>query len=163
MIYHIKGAPVVGDPYQAAGIGPLNREAAKVALMCVFNATSRQVAIKAIVSGLKEKGIILHDGLSVSDCNDPAKSLIDLLIGAHAPIADKFFTGIGLDLQYLDSQLANNIMLSFKRAGRPCLGVHDSFIVKAEDKDTLRHYMESCYKVLMRKYKDYNDWVPKIQ
>lgn len=51
------------------------------------------------------------------------------VLKAHKPIRDLFFQGVGLRFQYVDSQIAEKVMLSFVREDAPCLPIHDSFIM----------------------------------
>ena len=52
------------------------------------------------------------------------------ILDAHKPIQDMFFKGHGNYLQYIDSVMAEDIMLKFvKSEFVPVLPVHDSFIV----------------------------------
>ena len=52
------------------------------------------------------------------------------ILDAHKPIQDMFFKGHGNYLQYIDSVMAEDIMLKFvKSRFVPVLPVHDSFIV----------------------------------
>lgn len=60
--------------------------------------------------------------------------------------ADKFLHGYGLELQFLDSELAESIMLYFAKRNIPCLPVHDSFIICKEYADELESVMISEYK-----------------
>jgi hypothetical protein len=46
----------------------------------------------------------------------------------HAPISKNFYTGIGTQLQNLDSKIAESVMLEFMEWGIFALPVHDSFI-----------------------------------
>ena len=55
--------------------------------------------------------------------------LRDRIIKAHKPIADHFFKGVGNHLQFMDSNIAERIMLHFAGMGAPALPVHDSFIL----------------------------------
>lgn len=56
--------------------------------------------------------------------------MVDAILEKHQPIADRFFTGQGLQLQVLDSTIAANLMENFsKEMGTVALlPVHDSFI-----------------------------------
>lgn len=54
--------------------------------------------------------------------------LRERILDAHKPIAHLFFTGIGMELQFEDSKIAENVMLQFCELGDPALPVHDSFI-----------------------------------
>mgnify|MGYP000093957638 FL=1 len=55
--------------------------------------------------------------------------LRDRIIKAHKPIADHFFKGVGNHLQFMDSNIAERIMLHFAGMDAPALPVHDSFIL----------------------------------
>jgi hypothetical protein len=55
--------------------------------------------------------------------------LRDRIIKAHKPIADLFFNGVGNHLQFLDSNIAERVMLHFAGMDAPALPVHDSFIM----------------------------------
>jgi hypothetical protein len=157
MLYHLEGIQPIGKPYLVAGIAQENRAAAKVALLVVFNSASRKQAAKAIQREFQENSIKLT-GLTIDE-------LLDLLLAGHAAIAKYFFSGVGLTLQNLDARVAENIMLAFARQDRPCLGVHDSFVVKESDADMLRYQMEVCYQLVMRRAARgtaYADWAPLI-
>ena len=47
----------------------------------------------------------------------------------HAPIAQHFYTGVGLHLQRIDSDIAEKVMLAFIGMDAPILPLHDSFLV----------------------------------
>ena len=55
--------------------------------------------------------------------------LRDRIIKAHKPIADHFFKGVGNYLQFMDSNIAEGVMLHFAGMDAPALPVHDSFIL----------------------------------
>ena len=55
--------------------------------------------------------------------------LRDRIVKAHRPIADLFFNGVGNHLQFLDSNIAERVMLHFAGIDAPALPVHDSFIL----------------------------------
>ena len=55
--------------------------------------------------------------------------LRDRIIDAHKPIADQFFKGVGNHLQFVDSNIAERVMLHFAGMDAPALPVHDSFIL----------------------------------
>ncbi|MEP0702042.1 MAG: hypothetical protein ABJC67_11940, partial [Lentilitoribacter sp.] len=58
-----------------------------------------------------------------------------------------FGTGIGLQLQYRDSMLAETVMLKFASQGYACLPVHDSFIVHHALLDDLTTAMQEAFEV----------------
>lgn len=55
--------------------------------------------------------------------------LRDRIITAHKPISDQFFKGVGNHLQFVDSNIAERVMLHFADMDAPALPVHDSFIL----------------------------------
>ena len=73
----------------------------------------------------------------------------------HGDIRHHFKSGIGLYLQYIDSVVAERVVLHFVRKGEVCLPIHDSFVVrngllmklekvmKEEYRRTLRHGVET--------------------
>src|SRR5262249_50698021 len=58
---------------------------------------------------------------------------------------DFFYTGYGVHLQYLDSQVAEKVMLHFAKRGIPVLPIHDSFIVHHGYKNELMEVMISSF------------------
>lgn len=52
-----------------------------------------------------------------------------LVMARHPLLKDWFRTGVGLELQFVDSQIAEGVMLRFLAMGEVCLPIHDSFIV----------------------------------
>lgn len=64
----------------------------------------------------------------------------------HAPVAHWFGRERGLDLQYLDSRIAEGVMLEMDELGVPALPVHDSFIVPQSAATALREAMERHYR-----------------
>ena len=47
----------------------------------------------------------------------------------HQPIADHFYTGVGLKLQRMDSDIAEKVLLHFAQKGIAILPLHDSFLM----------------------------------
>jgi hypothetical protein len=123
----------------------------------VFNSKSRNIALHAIQSELQEANILLS-GISLP-------KLIEALQTRHAPIISSFYSGVGTKLQKIDGEIARDIMTTFAKLNRPCLGIHDSFIVMKSDEDLLRTTMEESYRKIMtlEAAKDgYLGWVPNI-
>jgi hypothetical protein len=68
--------------------------------------------------------------LDLSEVDFDWATLKKAILDAHKPIADVFFQGHGNHLQFIDSCIAENMMLNFIRAeDAPVLPVHDSFIM----------------------------------
>ena len=69
------------------------------------------------------------------------------ILEKHHAIADAFYSGQGLRLQYIDSQLAERVMLHFANKGVPVLPVHDSFIIAAQHQQELVTVMKRVLSV----------------
>jgi hypothetical protein len=150
MIYHLNDLAFGEnqDPYtipaarEAAGAfdGDKLRRAIKVLTNALINATDRQME-----RALAKKPERLKKGwdFELPDHLSPA-ALVDLIKEHHAPIADRFASGIGLKLQHLDSMICANILREAVQAQKVVLPVHDSFIVSREDEgwiwDKMVHY-----------------------
>ena len=72
--------------------------------------------------------------------------IVEMLKAKHAPIARRFFTEVGIELQRLESDIALGIITNLKAKGIVCLPIHDSFIVAREYEDELRFEMKNVYK-----------------
>ena len=63
------------------------------------------------------------------------------IIVKHHAIEDAFYSGQGLRMQYIDSQLAERVMLHFTSKDVSVLPVHDSFIIAAQHQHELVNVM----------------------
>ncbi|MDA9735244.1 hypothetical protein N9V16_07015 [SAR116 cluster bacterium] len=66
------------------------------------------------------------------DCDKIGMTWTELrqaVLDAHKPIQHLFFDGLGNQLQFEDSNMAEGIMLDFVKEDAPALPVHDSFIM----------------------------------
>jgi|CXWL01.1.fsa_nt_gi hypothetical protein len=68
----------------------------------------------------------------------------------NSPIAKHLFTGVGIELQNKDSQIAELIIKSMTAAGKPILCLHDSFICDSKYEAELRELMEHSYCKIMK-------------
>ena len=68
-------------------------------------------------------------GIDLSNVDMDWPILRDAILNAHRAIDDMFFQGHGNHLQYIDSCIAEQVMLQFNRMDYPVLPVHDSFIM----------------------------------
>ncbi len=74
------------------------------------------------------------------------KQLRDMILKRHEPIKHMFFCGMGNNLQYRDSMIAEQVMLHFAKNDIPVLPVHDSFIITAGLFIDLLEVMEKEFK-----------------
>ena len=84
-------------------------------------------------------------GMKISHTGKTWKDIKRCLFTAHPQIKEAFFTDQGMELQYRDSQMAEQVMLAFAKAEKPILPVHDSFLVLIDDKELLLEEMQSAY------------------
>lgn len=126
ILYAREGLEPPDDPYDIDGF---DRDDLKTALLIILNAQDKNKAIKAINSeGIRQ-----------------VKLLIAALESRHSPISKFFYSGEGLKLQYLDSMVAEQVMLTMLKHGATVLPVHDSFIVRASYDDELEVVMERIF------------------
>ena len=68
----------------------------------------------------------------------------------HSAIRHHFYSGIGLHLQYLDSFIAEKVMLHFVRKNEVCLPIHDSFVIRADLLDEVEQVMKAYFQKTLR-------------
>jgi len=69
----------------------------------------------------------------------------EAIIAFHEPIAHHFYTGVGLRLQRLDSDIAEKVLLHFARSGIAILPLHDSFLMHNGYEPSLDPVMRSAF------------------
>ncbi|MCP4914636.1 MAG: hypothetical protein GY909_16085 [Oligoflexia bacterium] len=116
-----------GDVYHVKGFEKY-RKIFKIALQICFNAKNESSAIKAVRSHL------IDLGLTDKIC---PKKLIRAFEKKHELVRHLFYTQIGLDLQYIDSQMALYILKEAKKRKVVALTIHDSFIASHNLEDWL--------------------------
>jgi len=75
-----------------------------------------------------------------------ARWLAEAIREKHAPIADWFEQGRGLELQRRDSNIATDVLLKLIDEGVIALPVHDAFIVPLSKKDYVRSVMIDTFR-----------------
>lgn len=108
---------------------------------------SKRKIIKNYVNAVinDEKGNYKLHGNLVNQLGLNTKSLEALLVKKHPLITDIKGKGLGLKFQFIDSQVAESVMMRMMSKGILCLPVHDSFICQAEHLKELRQAMEDAY------------------
>ena len=70
------------------------------------------------------------DGIDLGEVGFDWTILRQAVLDAHTPLSDVFFQGNGNHLQFIDSCIAEKVILQLVRADdEPVLSVHDSFIM----------------------------------
>ena len=120
-----------------------DRKIVKLAVNIMFNSRSEDSAIRAINKA------IFDFGRNKSKITVGAgKSIVALVKDNYPEFTDMFCSSdsYGRRLQYLDSELACDIMLKFIGEGKPILPIHDSFLVKRCDLDMLCSAMGDSFR-----------------
>jgi len=148
MLYHKLKIDYTQDAYAALVTpgGFYTREIYKLVALVLLNAKDRPSAVKS----LRQK-FIKTDLLPSKETTDiKLNALIDTFIAHHARINKYFFKGQGLKLQFIDSQITNEILKYFTKKKILVLSVHDSFISESQHEDLLRKIMIQKYKAKFR-------------
>jgi hypothetical protein len=135
--------PFQGDAYTIKGYEHWRNEC-KVAMLIVFNSNNINVAKKALRDKINDS-----NGFLKKISSDEIDIIFNGLMELHSPIAKWFFSGVGTRLQNIDSRIASNILKFFTKEGKPCLPIHDSFIVWEEDEKLLRQKMLEEYQSVL--------------
>ncbi len=125
MLYAQENVPVPSDPYD---MPDFERDDQKQAINEILNASTRDSAERSLRRKIKN-----------------IRTLTDALIKRHKLIEGHFFCGDGVHLQYLDSQIAELVMMRFLELGRLALPVHDSFIVRVGQEAELKNAMDEAF------------------
>jgi len=158
ILYALKGLSLPEDPYTLDDYPDSEdmRDFLKIFFLTMINSETPEEALggirgqnrKEIRKSMKRgKGKI---GLKPPEIdsmhNHVLEPIMDKLKEKHEPIADDYiFSGFGNTLQWIDSQIAEVIMLHFARQGYPCLPMHDSFIVDFRLEEELKEMMEKVF------------------
>jgi hypothetical protein len=135
LCYHLSGIADVpqGDLYNVRGLEGARR-AIKWAFVVMLNLAPGQrmpVASDKVKKQLPAKWTV--------------GKLRKALVAHYAVIAEWLGAGRGTELQYIDSQIASEVLRNMDSSGVVCLPVHDSFIVAKKHEGILRLVMESAY------------------
>ncbi|MBM9514697.1 hypothetical protein [Desulfogranum marinum] len=149
LLYVLRGKQYDDDPYEAVASGKVARKVMKKILLASINAKKLQSAVSAVSTQLDDDKDLKS---AFTDAGYTVGSLAAEFIKVHAPIGKYFFSKEGLRLMRLDSQIAYGVVEHFTDQGKPCLPVHDSFVVRQRDEDELREVMQSQYGRVTKKY-----------
>lgn len=140
MLYGLNNMfPPEGDLYELNNIPSNYRKVIKKAVNIAINAKNLRDSYMAINIEMKEF------------CNNTGllyirpKVLVAEILERHDAIRNYFCTGFGVNLQFIDSKIAEKIMLTLGEEGIGCLCIHDSFIVAKEYKERLEYLMKVIF------------------
>lgn len=152
------GHPFPGGAYDVPGYP---RDLVKIAVAVLLNSASRNGARHTLAHKPEMTRVILGDDCPNADtttelcaslkriypgyiqaASHAADRLIEVLLEKHDAIRSMFFTGAGLRLQRLDSDIAEAVMRTLHNRGITVLPIHDSFLVQASKADLLEAVMQ---------------------
>lgn len=137
MLYQIVGAKAPDNLYQITGY---TRKLVKSLFLILINADNESGAMAALRDKHPEYARLTNDFL---------QPVIDKIRQAHAPIKNYLGTGAGRWLMFLDSTIANRVLMHFAKQGIPVLPVHDSFIVATQHRRELDRVMRESFDAVL--------------
>lgn len=154
MLYAMEKLPMPeGDVYKIEGYSNDRtfRSFVKSMLLMMVNAGSREATRKALQSAIYRQKVLVLPPEIPSVSQSDLYPLMDAFEEKHQPIRHYFNSGIGIDLQFLDSQIAEKVLVRFTEIGYPALPLHDSFVVhhglEGELKETMNRAFHEIFGV----------------
>jgi hypothetical protein len=121
----------------------------KICGVVAFNASRWMSAIYAVEKDARKQAKKLEqrgeptEGLNTSVVD--VGKMLNALKKKHSPIADRFYSGTGLELNNLESQITESIISKFIGKGIPILNIHDEFIVEEQYGSSLNLAMYEAF------------------
>jgi hypothetical protein len=144
LLYNRVGQRLTKDAYayDAGVVGPL-RSHAKTLMLAMINASTRRKAIYAAMEDIAgEADEEIRKEYSYPGLAEVADRLADY----HPDIAEFLNSGIGVELQFIESQIMAQVMKHFASRDRVVLPVHDSIIVDIRDEMEADGVMAEAYR-----------------
>ncbi len=138
IMYAQKGLELpMEDPYALEGYDKALRSDIKVAFNAIINCQTKRQAIET-VNHYIQKGELSSDLIS-------GKKVIEEFIKLHPAIKDMIASGEGVKVHFIDSQIAEKILLKGIDAGICVLPIHDGFISTASTIHILKCWMFDAF------------------
>lgn len=129
------------DSYRPSGIKREDqdrfRPILKAAMLRMLNARSRIQAVESLGGYL--------NALPTAEQPVDAETAISLLEDLHTPISAYFYSGIGIELMFEESELALDIIEAMLNQGAVALPIHDSFLVMRGWREDLGETMRRVF------------------
>lgn len=143
MTYNIMGFKIESDPYTVSSDQKSHmRDFYKIISLIMLNSVNEKKALKGIVNEYRGSNYwryvpnLKHDTL---------RPYCNAFIEAHKEIRSKFYKGLGIKFQNIDSNISSRIIKHFTDKNILVLCIHDSFIINSQYKDELKELMEREY------------------
>ena len=127
----------MGDPYALKGYGEHLRKDIKTAFNIIINCSSKVMAI-ATINGRIKKG-------KLSSELESGEKLLQAFAVTHPLIKDKIASGDGVKGQFIDSQVAEKVLLKGIDLNLCILPIHDGFITTTGDQFVLERLMDKAF------------------
>ena len=151
MLYNENKVNIRKDPYTIDKSGnPYLRNVLKIMSLTMINAADKTAAIKSI--RLEMQNELLYYNILPDVKHKTIETLCDKFVKAHKPIEKYFFSGEGVRLQNVDSNITNDIVNYFTGKGIFIMVIHDSYIIDAEYENDLLAYMKFAYHRYLKFY-----------
>jgi hypothetical protein len=133
------------DPYWLEGYEQTEalRGLLKIVLLISINAKNLEKAV-AGVRHHANKDIERFRWIYDEEVDLPR--VIEDFSNRHQPIKQSFFSGIGVELQNIDAQIAETVIEELSLNQVPVLSIHDSFVVTRQNEEYLEDIMERAIK-----------------
>ncbi len=125
------------DPYALKGYSEHLRKDIKTAFNIIINCSTKQMAI-ATINGRIKKG-------KLSSELGSGEKLLLAFADTHPLIKDKIASGDGIKGQFIDSQVAEKVLLKGLDMDLCILPIHDGFITTAGDQYILERLMDEAF------------------
>lgn len=134
--YLVNSVSFQNDPTELRGIS-------KLLMLILINMDSREHIPAAFRSRFRT------GSYKKSLTNNEVFEVLDQLIEKHELISEYFHSGIGLELQNIDSRISEKIIQYFVAIDEPVLLIHDSYIVRLGWEDDLKLAMQKSFAEVM--------------
>jgi hypothetical protein len=91
----------------------------------------------------------VRDEVHLFPTNWTIEALVTALEAAHQPIAHYFGTGIGHELQFIESSILVRVLIALRRAGITALPIHDCVIVPCSKVEEAKTIMTKISKAMV--------------
>jgi len=155
-LYHLfDKTPPAGDMYKVSGFDPVrDRGTVKTLLQALLNAATETDAIKAVFRDIVFEAHFARAPIPYT--RPQLVAMVEAIKAKHPEIQRRMGTGAGIKLQYLDSYLAEQILLNLADKNIPAIPIHDSFLVESRYAGVLESAMQDEYKRVLKE-------LPKIK
>jgi hypothetical protein len=144
ILYAMVGRQIEGDAYS---MDEYRRCLVKSAFNALVHARNSTSAVWAIAGEMAGEGADLRRAATFLKA---AKRLLAAIYEKHRQISTFFSDGVGMRCMYVESAVANRVMLALIRKGISVIPVHDSFVCRDVDQGLVRGTMEDEMDKMLR-------------